>query len=230
MRVLGLVPARSGSKGVERKNIKLLGGKPLLEYTAEAALAAKTLSRIVLSTNAAEIADVGRRCGLEVPFLRPPELAHDETPMLPVVQHALNWLAGQGESFDAVCLLQPTNPFRRPEEIDGCVDLLATSEADSVVTIRQVPDEYNPHWVYLIDDEGTLKLFSGATEPLSRRQILPSAYYRDGSVYVTRTDVVVTGNSLYGDRILGYPMAGDRAVNIDNVEDWKAAERLVLTR
>lgn len=230
MRVLGLVPARSGSKGVERKNIKLLGGKPLLQYTAEAALAAKTLNRIVLSTDAAEIADVGRRCGLEVPFLRPRELARDETPMLPVVQHALNWLTDHGENFDAVCLLQPTNPFRRPEDIDGCVDLLATSQADSVVTIRPVPDEYNPYWVYFIGDEGSLKLFSGATEPFSRRQVLPSAYYRDGSVYVTRTRVLLTGNSLYGDRMLGYPMAGDRAVNIDNVEDWIEAERLVLTR
>jgi CMP-N-acetylneuraminic acid synthetase len=230
MRVLGLVPARSGSKGDERKNIKLLGGKPLLQYTAEAALAARTLTRIVLSTDADEIADVGQRCGLEVPFLRPPELARDETPMLPVVQHALDWLSGQGESFDAVCLLQPTNPFRRPEDIDGCVDLLAASQADSVVTIRPVPDEYNPYWVYFIGDEGSLKLFSGATEPFSRRQVLPSAYYRDGSVYVTRTHVLLTGNSLYGDRMLGYPMAGDRTVNIDNVEDWIEAERLVLTR
>jgi CMP-N-acetylneuraminic acid synthetase len=230
MRVLGLVPARSGSKGVDRKNIKLLGGKPLLQYTAEAALAARTLTRIVLSTDAAEIAEVGQQCGLEVPFLRPPELARDETPMLPVVQHALNWLSCRGDSFDAVCLLQPTNPFRSPEDIDGCVDLLAASDADSVVTIRHVPDEYNPYWVYLIGDEGSLKLFSGATEPLSRRQVLPSAYYRDGSVYVTRTAVLVTGNSLYGDRMLGYPMTGDRAVNIDNVEDWIEAERLVLTR
>ena len=230
MRVLGLVPARSGSKGVERKNIKLLGGKPLLQYTAEAALAARTLTRIVLSTDAAEIADVGQRCGLEVPFLRPSELARDETPMLPVVQHALNWLSDQGENFDAVCLLQPTNPFRRPEDIDGCVDLLAASDADSVVTIRPVPDEYNPYWVYRIGDEGSLQLFSGATEPLSRRQVLPSAYYRDGSVYVTRTNVLLTGNSLYGDRMLGYPMAGNRAVNIDDGEDWIEAERLVLTR
>jgi CMP-N-acetylneuraminic acid synthetase len=150
--------------------------------------------------------------------------------MLPVVQHALKWLSSQGESFDAVCLLQPTNPLRRPEDIDGCVERLAASDADSVVTVRPVPLEYNPYWVYILGDKGLLKLFCGEREPLSRRQVLPSAYHRDGSVYVTRTHVLLAGNSLYGDRVLGYPMASDRAVNIDDQEDWLEAERLVPTR
>ncbi|MGH9901714.1 MAG: cytidylyltransferase domain-containing protein, partial [Pyrinomonadaceae bacterium] len=107
MRVLGLIPARGGSKGVPRKNIRALCGKPLLQYTAEAALSARSLARVILSTEDAEIADVGRRCGLEVPFVRPAELAEDTTPMLPVVQHALAQMEKDGESFDAVCLLQP---------------------------------------------------------------------------------------------------------------------------
>ena len=146
-RVLGLIPARGGSKGVPRKNIKLLCGKPLLEYTAQAALASRLLSRVILSTEDEEIAEAGRRCGLEVPFLRPQELAADDTPMLPVIEHAVRWVEERGERFDAICLLQPTNPLRRAEEIDGCIELLIGTGADSVVTVLPVPAEYNPHWV-----------------------------------------------------------------------------------
>src|SRR5262249_44411537 len=115
MRVLGLIPARGGSKGVPRKNLKLLCGQPLLLYTAREALASHKLSRVILSTEDPEIAAVGRQHGLEVPFMRPPELAEDSTPTLPVAQHAIRWMEQSGERFDALCLLQPTNPLRRTE-------------------------------------------------------------------------------------------------------------------
>src|ERR1041384_5143897 len=111
MRVLGLIPARGGSKGVPRKNIRLLAGKPLLQYTAEAALSARKLARVILTTDDEEIAETGRQCGLEVPFLRPAELAQDDTPTLPVMQHVVDWLEKQGEAYEAICLLQPTNPL-----------------------------------------------------------------------------------------------------------------------
>src|SRR6185437_13209048 len=110
MRILGIIPARGGSKGVPRKNIKLLAGKPLLAYTAEAALKVPSLSSVILSTDDPEIAETGKQLGLSVPFLRPSELAGDTTPTLPVVQHALNFLKTSGEEYDAVCLLQATNP------------------------------------------------------------------------------------------------------------------------
>ncbi|MCI0730285.1 MAG: acylneuraminate cytidylyltransferase family protein, partial [Chloroflexi bacterium] len=143
MRVLGLIPARGGSKGVPRKNIRLLCGKPLLQYTAESALAARRLSRVILSTEDEEIAEVGRRCGLDVPFLRPAELAQDDTAALPVVQHALRWLEAQGEWFDAICFLQPTCPLRRAEDIDACITLLEERNADTVVSVLAVPLQYN---------------------------------------------------------------------------------------
>src|SRR5262245_13926725 len=129
MNVLGLIPARGGSKGVPRKNIKPLAGKPLLNYTAEAALSSQKLTRVILSTEDEEIAEVGRACGIEVPFLRPAELAQDTTPTLPVVQHALQFLEAMGSHFDAVCLLQPTNPFRRTVDIDNCIELLESGQA-----------------------------------------------------------------------------------------------------
>ncbi len=227
MRIVGLVPARGGSKGIPRKNIRLLCGKPLLHYTSDAALACRSLSRVVLSTEDEEVAAVGRLGGLDVPFLRPPELANDSTPMLPVILHAVAWLEAHGDQFDAICLLQPTNPLRRPEDIDGCVDLLVRDGADAVVTVLPVPAEHNPHWTYLSAGDGFLRLSTGESEPISRRQDLPEAVHREGSVYVTRRNVLVEGLSLYGQRLAGYPMPPERCVNLDAPEDWERAERLV---
>ena len=227
MRVLGLIPARGGSKGVPRKNIRLLCGKPLLQYTAEAARAARRLSRTILSTDDEEVAEVGRRCGLEVPFLRPAELARDETPMLPVVQHALRFVEAQGDRYDAVSLLQPTNPLRRPEDIDACIELLEQRHAHSVVTILCVPAEYNPHWVYFRDADGPLHLSTGEATPITRRQDLPPAFHREGSVYVVRRDVVMRQNSLQGVRLIGYLLETGRSVNIDSLADWERAGTLL---
>jgi len=227
LRVLGLIPARGGSKGVPRKNIRLLCGKPLLQYTAEAALSAHLLSHVILSTEDEEIAQVGRRCGLDVPFLRPAELAQDHTPTLPVVQHAVNWMETHGEHFDAICLLQPTNPLRLPQVIDACIELLKQSEVDAVVTILPVPAEYNPHWVYFQDEDGLLRLSTGELDPIPRRQSLPVAFHREGSVYVTRRNIVMAQNSLCGRSLVGYPLDPEQSVNIDGLEDWERAERLL---
>lgn len=227
MKVLGLIPARGGSKGVPQKNIRPLCGKPLLHYTAQSALASRRLSRVVLSTDDERIAKVGSDCGLEVPFLRPPALARDDTPMLPVVQHAVSFMEERGDRFDAVCLLQPTNPLRQADDIDACIDLLETSRADSVVTVLPVPDEYNPHWVYFRDEKGLLRLSTGEASPISRRQELPAAFHREGSVYVTRRDVLMEGNSLYGERLVGYLVDAGRSVNIDSMSDWDRAESLL---
>jgi CMP-N,N'-diacetyllegionaminic acid synthase len=227
-RVLGLIPARGGSKGVPRKNIRLLGGRPLLEYTAESALAARRLSQVVLSTEDPEVAEVGRRCGLEVPFMRPVELAQDSTRSLEVVQHALRWLEQRGDRFDAVCVLQPTSPLRGEGEIDACIALLQESGADAVMTVRRVPDEFNPFWTYLRDAQGCLRLCNGQTTPVSRRQELPPAFHRDGSVYVTRRDVLLDRSSLYGNCLVGYPVDDRPWVNIDTPDDWARAEELIL--
>lgn len=227
MRILGLIPARGGSKGVPRKNIRLLGGKPLLQYTAEAALRSRHISRLILSTDDEQIAEVGRSCGLEVPFMRPAELAEDKTPMLPVIQHAMRWAEGGGDHLDAVCLLQPTNPLRRPEDIDACIELLAASNADAAVTVLPVPSEHNPHWVYFLNGEGLLSLSTGESMPIARRQDLPPAFHREGSVYVTRRNVVMEENSLYGKRLVGHVMESGRSVNIDTPADWYRAERLL---
>ncbi len=220
MKVLGIIPARGGSKGVPRKNIRLLNGKPLLAYTAESALQAKKLSRIILTTEDEEIAGVGRRYGLEVPFMRPPNLALDTTPTLPVIVHALETLEAAGETYDAICLLQPTNPLRRAEDIDNCIRLLETSAADSVVSVLAVPDEYNPKWVFWMREDGKLNLCSGENEPIARRQDLPLAFHRDGTIYLIRKSVLLEHGNLYGKNIQAYQMNPKYSVNIDTMQDW----------
>ncbi|MGC8875437.1 MAG: cytidylyltransferase domain-containing protein, partial [Chloroflexia bacterium] len=192
---------------------------------------ATALTRVILSTDDEEIAAVGRELGVEVPFLRPHELARDDTPTLPVIRHAVAELEREGTRYDAVCILQPTSPFRRPEWIDACVKLLFERGADCVITVAPVPSEYNPHWVYFEDPQGFLVLATGEGEPIPRRQDLPQAYHRDGSVYVTRRDVLMKTGSLYGRRVLGYLVDAHDTVNIDTVDDLaKAASRLGARR
>lgn len=230
MKTLGIVPARGGSKGVPLKNIGLLCGKPLIQYTAESGLSARKLSRVILSTDDEEIAAAGRTCGLETPFMRPAALAQDDSPMIDVIQHAVSWLEAKGERFDAICLLQPTSPLRRASDIDACIELLESSGADAVVTTLPLPPQYNPHWIYVADEAGFLHLSTGEESPIARRQDLPPAFHRDGSVYVTRRDVLMDENSMYGKKLLGYMVDPETSVNIDSPADWLRAKQLLQKR
>ena len=227
MKVLGIIPARGGSKGVPRKNIRSLSGKPLIAHTIEGALEAHLLTRVILSTDDEEIASVGKSFGADVPFIRPSELAADDTPTFPVIVHAVEYLEAKGEVFDAVCILKPTNPFRRSEDIDACIELMAKSAADSVVSVLPVPETYNPMWVYWRNTDGRLSLSTGGDQPVSRRQDLPPAFHRDGTIYVTKRDVLSEYGNLYGNDIRSYVIDAGRSVNIDTEEDWKRAEELI---
>lgn len=150
--------------------------------------------------------------------------------MLPVVQHAVRSVEARGEYFEAICLLQPTNPLRSAEDIDACIELLEKSGADAVVTTLPIPAEYNPHWAYLQNEDGLLFLSTGEAAPIARRQDLPPAFHREGSVYATRRDIIMEGNSLYGRRLLGYLLSPERCVNIDGPADWERAERLLQAK
>ncbi len=227
MRVLGLIPARGGSKGIPRKNARALAGRPLLAYTIDAGHAAERIDRLVLSTEDPEIAALGQGLGVEVPFDRPPELARDETPMVPVVAHALRALEAEGDFFDAVCLLQPTSPLRRASDIDACVALLDRPEVEAAVTVLPVPHEYNPHWVFETNNQGFLRIATGEAEPIPRRQELPSAFHRDGSVYVARRTLVLDQSTLFSPRLAAHPMDPSRHVNLDTIDDWQRAEALL---
>lgn len=227
MTFLAIIPARSGSKGVPGKNSKLLGGKPLIAHTIQSAKASSLLTDCIVSTDSEAIAQIALEYGARVPFLRPAALATDTARSIDVVLHALHELQMAGKSYDAVVLLQPTNPFRPDGFIDRTIEHYISGNFDALVSVLPVPHEFNPHWVFEPDADGHLRLATGETEIIPRRQDLPTAYFRDGSVYITAVDVLQSRHSFYGNR-LGYIVSDpDRHVNIDTPDDWEKAERII---
>ena len=223
MKILGLIAARGGSKGILHKNRKELLGKPLLQYTIEAALGSKMLDSVVFSSEDATLIDLAKKLGADVPFVRPAHLASDTASSIDVVVQALDALTAMGRSCDAVCLLQVTNPFRTSQFIDQAILKFKEAGTDSLVSVLKVPHEFNPHWVYEISEKNTLKLATGEDEIIKRRQDLPAAYYRDGSIYITKSDTILSQHSLYGREIAYIESDPERHVNIDTMQDWERA-------
>ena len=226
--VLGVIPARGGSKGIAHKNLAIVAGRPLLAYTADAARASRRLSRVIVSTDDPAIADAARALDLDVPFFRPPELATDTTPMLPVVQHAVDAMSADGFAADAVVLLQPTSPLRRAEHIDRAVELLESSGADSVVAVTEVPHQFNPVSVMRLEGDRLVPFLDGPQ--VFRRQDKPLVFARNGpAVLATRADVVRRG-SLYGDDSRALLMTPEESLDIDSEADLERLEYLLLAR
>ena len=227
--VLGLVPARGGSKGVPGKNVRPLAGHTLLEYTARAARESGALDRMILSTDSLEIADAGRRAGLEVPFMRPVALAADDTPMVPVIEHALAEVARHGWSPDIVVLLQPTSPLRRPDHIRDAVNMLRETKADSVVTVVELPRDHSPDYLMRLDG-GRLRPFLSEGVRLTRRQDARPAYWRDGTAYVFWRSTLERFGGIYGDNCCPLILDGSESLSIDTQADWNEAERVLAGR
>lgn len=226
MKILALIPARGGSKGVPGKNIKLLQGKPLLYYTLDTVLKLESVEEVCVSSDDARIIDLANSYDENrtlAPFVRPGQFANDRSPTIGVIQHALEYYDGLGKQFDAVALFQPTVPFRSVSMIEKCIAKLVDSNADSIVSVREVPHNFNPHWVFEDDGKNMLKIATGEGEMITQRQQLPSAFYRDGSLYITRTDVIKSG-SLYGNRISYLINTDEPHFNIDTMEDWALME------
>lgn len=230
MRILAIIPVRGGSKGVPGKNIKLLNGKPLLAYTSEIALQSKQLTEVIVSTEDELIREVAKNLGIKVPFVRPMTLAQDNTPTLDVIIHALEWYKNQNIFFDAVCLLQVTSPFRTVAFLDEAIEKFMKKDTDSLVSVQKVPHEYNPHWTFEENEQGNLKIATGETEIISRRQELPTAYHRDGSIYLTKTRVLLNEHSLYGKSTAFIESDSESYVNIDTLQDWEKAEEMIQNK
>lgn len=226
MRILGIIPARGGSKEIPRKNIKLLGGKPLLQYTSDIALKCELLDKVIVSSDDDAIIAVAKGLGISVPFKRPGDLAKDKSPTLPVIQHALKHFKNEGVEYDAICLLQVTSPMRTLASLNSALKKFIQNDVDSLVSVREVPDEYNPHWTFTCNENQHLQIVTGEKEIIARRQDLPKAYHRDGSIYITKTSVILDNNSLYGKTTAYIENKEPSFVNIDNLEDWKKAENL----
>lgn len=226
MRALGVVTARGGSKGIPGKNLYPLLGLSLLGWTARSTRGSQRLQRVILSTEDDAIAAEGERLGLEVPFRRPTALAQDDTPTLPVLIHALDTLAASGERYDAVFILQPTNPLRLVSDIDGALELLERTGADSVIGFTPVGDRH-PARMKRVDDDGRVsdppfaEAFAG-----QRRQELPPYWLREGSVYAVRTATLRAGTT-QGQDCRAWRIPTDRACNIDEPFDLWLAEHLL---
>lgn len=230
MKILALIPARGGSKGIPGKNIKILGGKPLIAYSIEAAKESRYISKVVVSTDDQSIYEIANQYGAETPFLRPAELSTDTARSVDVVIHALSFLDSINEHFDAVCLLQPTSPFRAKGFIDACIESFIHQKTDSLVSTRSIPDEYNPHWTFEADEQGHLHIATGEKTIISRRQDLPKAYIRDGAVYLTKTEVLKNSQSLYGETLSFKESTESFHVNLDTEEDWYLAEKFLADK
>lgn len=227
--VLAIVPARAGSKGIPGKNVRLLAGRPLLAYAADAIRDACIVDRAVLSTDSEEILATGRELGLETPFLRPGELARDDTPMQPVAEHAVAALEAEGWSPEIVLVVQPTAPLRRGEHLRKAVELLRETGATSVVSVVPIPPHFSPEYAMRLDD-GRLVPFLAHGAEIRRRQDAAPAYSRDGTVYAVRRDVLVELHDLYGDDCRPLVLSPDESINLDTPADWEEAERRLAGR
>ena len=224
MKILAIIPARGGSKGVPNKNSKLLGNKPLISYTIEQAIVSNSFSKIIVSTDDIAIAKIAIDFGAEVPFIRPAELATDTASSIAVVQHAIDFLEAENEFFDAICLLQPTSPFRERGFINKAIETFSSINSDALVSVLPIPHEYNPHWIFEADKNGMLQIATGEKEIIKRRQELPAAFFRDGAIYLTKVAVIKQG-TFYGEKLSYLESNPDFYVNIDTMEDWIKAEQ-----
>lgn len=221
-KILALIPARGGSKGVPRKNIRMLGNRPLIGWTIDAAKKSKYIDRLILSSEDEEIISLARECGCEVPFIRPAELASDDAPGIAPVLHAVGAVE---EQFDYLVLLQPTSPFRSSEDIDGVIQMCIENDADSCVSVTE--SEKHPAWMFRIAETGCLESIFDTEDLATHRQHLESVYALNGAVYVVNVKVLceqkrllVPGNTL------AYPMPHERSFDIDTLFDFRVCEIL----
>ena len=227
MRVLGLIPARGGSKGLPGKNLRALGGKPLLTWSIDAALASDVVDAVVVSTDDQAIAAAALAAGAEVPFLRPARLAADDAKVLDAVLYTADRLSGEGRPFDAVVLLQPTSPLRTSADIDAAVRRWGETGTASVVSV--CPAEHSPLLAGTLGENGSMAGFMPPSSAVNRQQ-LPVFHRLNGAVYVAGVEWLRRNGSFLGDDSFAYVMPVERSVDIDSETDFAFAECLAARR
>jgi len=229
--ILAIIPARGGSKSIPKKNMVLLCGKPLIQYTIDAAKKSTLISRIILSSDDDEIMNHCKSQDIEVPFRRPFKFAQDDTPMIDVVKHAIKFLKKkENYKSEYIILLQPTSPLRTAQHIDEALNELINSDADSIVSVMEVPHQFNPFSVMKLDMEGNLAFFIKEGKKYRRRQDKPTLYARNGpAILASKYECVLKNNVLYSGNILPYFMKREISIDIDNTFDLILAEILLKT-
>jgi len=218
MSCVAVISARGGSKGIPEKNIRPVGGKPLITWSIEAALASRSIQRVVVSTDSPKIVEIARESGGEVPFLRPAELARDDTPGVDPVLHAVRWLE-ENQSYvpDWVVLLQPTSPLRVARDIDRAFEMASAKNADAVVSLTE--GEHHPYWMKELDPDGRMHDFIALERPITRRQDLPRVYALNGAVYLVRREVLLRTQTFFPENTFGLIMPRDRSLDVDTPWD-----------
>ncbi|MBN1572780.1 MAG: acylneuraminate cytidylyltransferase family protein [Deltaproteobacteria bacterium] len=224
--VFAVIPARGGSRGVLKKNISAVAGKPLVAWTIQAALKSGALNRVVVTTDDPAIAEISKEYGAEVPFLRPEALARDDTPGIDPIIHAVRWLE-ENEGYDpaSVMALQPTSPLRSTKDIDRSVSIMREKGADFVVSVTET--KHHPYWTKTIDQNGRLGDFVSSKEIISCRQGLPPAYSINGAIYLGKKKALLEKATWFTDNTYPYIMPQDRSLDIDTPWDIYIAD-LVL--
>lgn len=220
--VLAVIPARAGSKGLPRKNLRLLGGKPLIDWTVAAARGSSFLDRVILSTEDEETIAHGRSIGCDVPFRRPDELATDTARTIHVLHHLLENIDG---SYDYVVQLQPTSPFRTSSDIDSAIRLCLEANAPACVSV--CPVEKSPQWIFSLRQNSRMQPLMPLPERLSRRQDMPPYYELNGAIYVARVDWIRRQQGFLSDETVAYVMPQKRSLDIDDEIDLALAEILL---
>ena len=218
-KILAVIPARGGSKGIPNKNIVDIDGNPLIKYTIDAALGSAMLTHCIVSTDSDAIADVAKSCGALVPFKRPEHLSDDKALSLPVMQHAVKFMeAKQGYQYDLVIMLQPTTPLRQTKDIENAINILLDTNSDSVISVVEV-EGHHPLRMKRVVDGRLINYIDQGHEDMRPRQELPPVYIRNGAIYATRRDVLIKDSSFTGLDSSAYIMPSKRSVNIDTFHD-----------
>ncbi|MFJ7917863.1 MULTISPECIES: cytidylyltransferase domain-containing protein [unclassified Lysinibacillus] len=219
-KVLAIIPARGGSKGVPRKNIKELAGKPLIAWTIEEAKKSKYIDRIIVSSEDKEILQVAQKFGADVPFVRPANLAEDTTAGIEPVLHALEHFS----DYEYVVMLQPTSPLRLVEDIDGCIEQLLQENGEFCVSVCEVGQ--SPYWMYTLDSSAKMQPLLKQQTLITRRQDLPKVYTLNGAIYLANIDLLKKTRNFITEETIAYVMPVERSYDIDTEEDFKICEYL----
>lgn len=220
-KILAVIPARGGSKGIPYKNIVDAGGKPLIAWTIQEAKKSKYIDKLILSSEDAKIIETALKYGCEVPFVRPAELSKDETPGVDPVLHALNFFNGQ---YDYIVLLQPTSPLRTAEDIDKCIENCIVNRSNSCVSVKEAKE--HPYLMYTIENK-LLSPFIKEKKKVDRRQDLPPVYILNGAVYVTNCEWLLINKKFVDENTIAYLMPAERSIDIDTKDDLKFMEYLL---
>ena len=227
-KILGFIPARSGSKGLSRKNILPLLGKPLIAWTIEQSLKSRYIDQVLVSTDSEEIAEISKSYGAEVPFIRPKELATDNAKVMDVIMHAMDWLEMNNSFYDLIILLQPTSPLRTSDDIDSAIELLFSRQAQSIVSVCTV--EHHPYWTNTLPSDGCMKDFLRDEIMNKNRQELPIFYRLNGAIYLAFSNYLKAQKGFLGYATYAYIMPQEKSIDIDNDTDFKFAEFLLKNR